>query len=86
LSQYLVVIAPTAKKEMTRLPKKMLERIVKAIDSLADDPRPHGCLKLEGHENRYRIRVGDYRVIYSLEDDVLRVLIIRVRHRKDAYR
>ena len=86
MSKYLVVIAPTAKKEMARIPKTTLERIVKAIDSLADDPRPHGCLKLEGQENRYRIRVGDYRVIYSIEDDVLRVLIIRVRHRKDAYR
>jgi mRNA interferase RelE/StbE len=86
VSTYRLVVAPTAKKELKRLPEKTTERILKAVEALADNPRPHGSLKLEGTQNQYRIRVGDYRVIYSIADDVLTVLVIRIRHRKDAYR
>lgn len=86
MSKYHLVVSPTAKKELKRLPKRIMERIVEAIDNLAENPRPHGSLKLEGSQNQYRIHVGDYRVIYAIEDNVLTVLIIRVRHRKDAYR
>ncbi len=86
MSTYHLVIAPAARKELTRLPKKIAERIVAAIEALTENPRPPGSLKLEGEKNRYRIRIGDYRVVYSIEDDVLTVLIIRIRHRKDAYR
>jgi mRNA interferase RelE/StbE len=86
VNRYRPVIAPTARKELDRLPTNARERVVRAIDALSDNPRPHGSLKLEGGEGQYRIRVGKYRVIYSIEDDVLIVLIVRVRHRKDAYR
>ena len=86
MSAYRLFSAPTAKKELERLPKKMRDRITAAIDALADNPRPHGSLKLEGAVNRYRIRVGEYRIVYSIEDKILTVLIIRIRHRKDAYR
>lgn len=86
MSRYQVGIASAAKKELARLPKKMADRIVAAIDALADNPRPHGAIKLEGSENQYRIRVGDYRVIYSINDGALMVLIIRIADRKDAYR
>ena len=53
---------------------------------LADNPRPRGVEKLEGRENRYRIRVGDYRVIYEIHDEVLLVLVVRIGHRREVYR
>ena len=83
---YAVTFSPSAKKELDRLPTKSSERIVSTIESLAENPRPHGSLKLEGTSNQYRIRVGDYRIVYSVEDRAVHVLIIRIRHRKDAYR
>jgi mRNA interferase RelE/StbE len=63
MSSYQVVMAPPAEKELGDLPNKAVRRITAALDGLADDPRPHGCLKLQGEENLYRIRVGAYRVI-----------------------
>lgn len=71
---------------MRRLPKQIQERIEKGIDSLAVNPRPPGAKKMKGFENMYRLRVGDYRVIYQVEDDVLTVLVVRVGHRRDIYR
>lgn len=56
------------------------------IDALAEEPRPSGVRKIRGADDLYRIRVGDYRVVYQVKDDVLVVLIIRVRHRRDVYR
>jgi mRNA interferase RelE/StbE len=61
-------------------------RLARAIDSLAKHPRPAGCTKLTGADNAYRIRVGDYRIVYQIEDRVLIVFIIRIAHRKDVYR
>jgi len=82
---YAVIFKPSAVKHLERLPKLAQRRIVRAIEELADDPRPAGCVKLVGEDNLWRIRVGSYRVVYSIEDDDLLVLILRVAHRKDAY-
>ena len=56
-----------------------------ALDGLAENPRPHGCLKLQGEENSYRIRVGVYRAIYEIHAKKVLVLVVRIRHRKDVY-
>lgn len=85
MSRYQVFFAPAAEKELEALPKKIVGRITAKIDGLAEDPRPHGCLKLRGEENQYRIRVGAYRVVYEIHDEKLVVLVVRVRDRKDAY-
>lgn len=78
--------ARSALKELEKLPKTIVVRIRDAINDLADDPRPSGCRKLRGENSTFRIRVGHYRVIYEVLDQDVIVLIVRVRHRKDAYR
>ena len=83
---YRVEVKKSAVKEIAALPKRDQRRVVRAIDALADDPRPEGVRKLTGAEDAYRIRVGDYRIIYQIADEVLTVLVVRVGHRKDIYR
>jgi mRNA interferase RelE/StbE len=86
VGKYRVLIKPSAVKELERIPrKKDRQRIVERISSLADDPRPHGSQKLSG-KDRFRLRQGPYRIIYSIEDDALVVYVIKVGHRKDVYR
>ena len=85
MKPYTLEFAGKALKELERLPKKVVERIHAAIQALAANPRPQGSIKLEGSEDLYRIRVGKYRVVYSVDDESIVVLIIRIRHRKDAY-
>lgn len=87
MGSYRVLIKPSAAKEIGAVDqKKDRQRIVAGIRSLADDPRPPGCEKLAGEDDRYRIRVGRYRVIYSVGDGELLVVVVRVGHRKDVYR
>lgn len=69
-----------------KLPRDIQHRLDPALLALADNPRPPGCKKLQGREETYRIRVGDYRVIYRVEDDRLIVLVIEIGHRRDVYR
>jgi len=83
---YRIEFRPAARRGMRRLPRDVIQRIDRHILSLADDPRPHGVERLTGEENTYRIRVGDYRVLYEIHDDVLIVYVIRVGHRRDVYR
>jgi mRNA interferase RelE/StbE len=85
VARYSVFIQPSAAKELEKLPVEQRRRIGKKIRSLADEPRPYGCEKLSG-DDLYRIRQGDYRVVYSIEDKVLVVLVVRVGHRRDVYR
>ena len=86
MGRYSVLIKPSARKELEAVDlKKDRQRIVAAILSLADDPRPSGCRKLSGRD-KYRIRCGDYRVVYSVQDVILVVTIVRVGHRSDVYR
>jgi mRNA interferase RelE/StbE len=83
---YDVEFSREAVRKLRDIPKTYRDRIVKRIEALAEEPRPRGCVKLKGSNSRYRIRVGVYRVLYQLFDDRLVVLIITVRHRRDAYK
>ena len=86
MGKYKVLVKPSAVKELENIPrKKDRQRIVERISTLADDPRPHGSQKLSGND-RFRLRQGSYRIIYSIEDDALIVYVIKVGHRKDVYR
>ncbi len=82
---YRIEIKPTAAKALGRLSRPDAVRIARKIDELALAPRPHGSIKLSG-EDLYRIRVGDYRVLYSIEDTVLIVLVVSIGHRREVYR
>lgn len=83
---YRVEIKQSAQKEIAALPRRDQRRVVAAIEGLAEEPRPSGVRKLSGEDDRYRIRVGEYRVVYEIADKQLIVWVIRVRHRKDVYR
>jgi len=83
--KYTIEIRASALREMKRFPKDVLKRIDACINSLADNPRPHGVKKLTDYRDRYRVRVGDYRIIYEIQDDVLLVVVVRVSHRREAY-
>jgi mRNA interferase RelE/StbE len=86
VAKYNILIKPLAAKELEDIPyKKDRQRIVKRISQLAEDPRPRGCEKLSG-QDRYRLRQGRYRIVYSIEDQDLIVFVIKVGHRKDVYR
>ena len=87
MARYSVRILRSAAKEIEAIPtKKDRQAIVRRIGSLASEPRGKGCEKLAGREDRYRVRQGRYRVIYSIEDDILTVVVVKVGHRKDVYR
>ena len=87
MARYSVRIKTSAVKEIKAIPtKRERQRIVNRISALADDPRPLGCQKLAGGENRFRVRQGRYRIVYSVEDSELIVEVVRVGHRKDVYR
>ena len=87
MAKYKVLIKPSAAKEIEAVGQKGdRQQIVTRIRSLAHDPRPFGSEKLSGREDLYRLRVGRYRVLYSVGDAELAVLIVRVGHRKDVYR
>jgi len=82
---YVVRIKRSAEKEMDRLPERVFERLVEAILSLERDPRPRGVKKLRGVED-YRLRVGQYRILYSVDDRERVVVVFAVGHRRDVYR
>ncbi len=82
---YRVVIPKPVQKKLDDLPSKTREKVTKAIVGLRDNPRPKGVIKLVGTKNEYRIRVGDYRVVYEIQDDTLVIFLIRVGPRKDIY-
>ena len=83
---YQVVVAKSAEKELASLPKKVIERIVVMLLSLEENPRPSGCKKLKGFTNLWRVRVGDYRIIYSIDDVILLVDVREIGDRKDIYK
>ncbi len=76
----------SALKELKKLDKSSIQKILKKVQSLSSNPRPPGVRKLRGSDKFYRIRVGEYRIVYEISDPVLRIYIIRVGHRKDVYR
>ncbi len=82
---YRIEVTPRAQKDLKALPVRERRRVAGQIDALKTDPRPQDCRKLMGREGFYRIRVGDYRVVYLVEDELLVILIVRVGDRKDIY-
>jgi mRNA interferase RelE/StbE len=86
VSRYRVEIARRAVKSIAALPRKEQQRIRAAIDLLADNPRPPGCVAMAGEAHAYRVRTGDYRIVYEVFDDRLLVQVVRARHRRDIYR
>lgn len=82
---YRIEYKPSAEREFLALPKNVQRLVRPRIDALARDPRPPGSKKLRGYVNRWRIRVGDYRVIYEVYDKDLLVLIVKIGHRSDVY-
>ena len=86
MGKYKVLISKSAEKEISKLPVKEILKIQKVILDLADNPRPFGVKKLEGFNDLYRIRKGDFRIIYGIEDNVLTVEILKVGNRKEVYK
>lgn len=85
MASYSVFIKPSAAKELERLPEKIRRQLAKRIQALTENPRPVGVEKLTG-EDLYRLRQGDHRVVYSIADPVLTVLVMRIGNRRDVYR
>ena len=85
MARYSIFIKPSAVKELESLPLKDWRRVAKRIQALADAPRPPGSEKLSG-EDKYRVRQGDYRILYTLVDVELALTIIKIGHRRDVYR
>jgi len=83
---YQIQIKRSAQKELEVLPKRNQRRIVRAIESLIEDPRPPGVRKIVGGEDLYRLRVGDYRVLYQIQEAVLTIWAIRIGYRRDIYK
>jgi mRNA interferase RelE/StbE len=85
MAAYKLFFKKSVQKDLNAIPKKDLRRILKRIEGLAENPRPAGCEKLTGQE-RYRLRQGRYRILYSIQDDELTVWVVKIGHRKDIYR
>ena len=85
MAAYKLFFKKSVQKDFDSIPKKDLKRILSRIESLSEDPRPKGCEKLTGQE-RYRLRQGRYRIVYSIQDDELTLWVVKVGHRKDIYR
>lgn len=86
MDSYRIELTRSAEKDLRKIDKSKVAAIYREIERLETDPRPHGVKKLAGADRTYRIRIGDYRVVYEIEDEVLLVLVIRIAHRKDVYR
>jgi mRNA interferase RelE/StbE len=83
---YRVVLRRSAARELGNLTQPIRGRLTRALGVLSNDPRPTGAKLLTGPDRIWRLRVGDYRILYRVDDDIVRVLVIRIRHRSDAYR
>ena len=86
MASYRVEFARSAEKDLRKIAKKEIPRILSAVETLADEPRPSGAKKLTGSKRTYRMRVGGYRVVYEVEDGILVVLVVRIASRGDVYR
>lgn len=85
MNSYRIALASSAEKELYRLPKKAIARIVTRLDQLEFAPRPPGCKKLKGGDYEWRIRVGDYRIVYVIDDSAKTIDVTRIAHRRDVY-
>jgi mRNA interferase RelE/StbE len=86
MDSYQIEWKGSAQKELRKLPTEMIPKIMEAVDALSKNPFPLNCRKLTGSEQTWRIRIGNYRVIYNVFSSILVIEIVRVAHRKDAYR
>lgn len=85
MAKYEIYFRESVWKDFREIPKKDLKNILKRIRSLSGDPRPSGCERLTG-QDRYRLRQGKYRIVYSIQDNELTIWVVKVGHRKDVYR
>ncbi|MEE9495606.1 MAG: type II toxin-antitoxin system RelE/ParE family toxin [Desulfobacterales bacterium] len=85
MAEYKIYFKRSAVKDLAAIFKKDLQRIINRIDLLKEDPRPPGCEKLSSQE-RYRVRQGNYRIVYSIQDDVLTIWVVKIGRRRDVYR
>lgn len=85
MAAYRIFFKESVHRDLNPIPRKDLRKILERIKALSEDPRPQGCEKLTGQE-RYRLRQGKYRIVYSIQDDELTVWVVKVGHRKDIYR
>ncbi len=86
MASYTIEWRRSTKKDLRKIPPSEVRKIIDQVGSLAENPYPTGTTKLSGSDNAFRIRVGDYRILYEVFEDVLIVEVIRVAHRKDVYR
>lgn len=82
---YEVILSNKAEKRLSRLPGEAYERVLQTVTALGEDPRPRGCRKLQGREG-WRVRAGDYRAVYKIDDEAREVLVLDIGHRRDIYR
>jgi mRNA interferase RelE/StbE len=85
VARYVVDVKPSARKELEDIPNNVLARAVRKMESLGDNPRPSGCKKLKGHRDLWRIRVGDWWILYSIDDGAKLVSVTRIAHRREVY-
>ena len=83
---YEIIITKSIQKQLDNLPNNIQERVYDKISQLAKEPRPDGVVKLKGYDNEYRIRIGDYRLVYEIQDEQLIVLLVQCKHRRDVYK
>ncbi len=86
MTVYRVLLERAAEKDLARLKSEIHDRLIGAIQALSTNPRPTGCRRLAGSKHDWRIRVGDYRVVYEIADEIRVVRVNRVRHRREVYR
>lgn len=86
MENYKLFISSSAQKSLSKIPKMDLIKITLQIQKLSIDPQPIGCRKLQGEEFTYRIRVGKYRIIYEINNKEIKILILKIGHRKDIYK
>lgn len=85
MAGYKIFFKVSVEKELKQIPQREIKKILQRIDSLTTNPRPPGSEKLTGQE-RYRVRQGRYRILYSIQDNELTIWVVKISHRKDAYR
>jgi mRNA interferase RelE/StbE len=83
---YRIEFVPVANRQFRKLPRNIQARLRVRIDALSENPRPRGVEKLQGEDDLYRIRIGDYRVVYQIQDKVLLILVVKIGHRREIYR
>jgi mRNA interferase RelE/StbE len=86
MATYRIEVSATAERQLRKLPGTDQVRVIRVIQALSTEPRPPGCRKLAGHDDVFRVRIGRYRVLYSIEDRRLVIIVLKVGDRKDVYR